>query len=284
MQSNKDEDWNIVIKPHSGWFDLKLGELWKSRDILKNFVRRDFVSVYKQTILGPLWFFIQPILTTIMFTVVFGKVANIPTDGIPPILFYMSGIVAWNYFADCLVKTSNVFIINAQIFGKVYFYRLTIPFSVIVSSLIKFGIQFLLFIGIWLGYLMAGYEVYPTWGMALIPYLIILMAMLGLGFGLVISAMTTKYRDLAFLIAFGVQLAMYATPVIYPVSQVKGAMLMVVLANPMTSIIESFKFAFLGAGGIVPAHLLYSTVFTVAVLFLGILVFNRVEKSFVDTV
>lgn len=284
MQSNKDEDWNIVIKPHSGWFDLKLGELWKSRDILKNFVRRDFVSVYKQTILGPLWFFIQPILTTIMFTVVFGKVANIPTDGIPPILFYMSGIVAWNYFADCLVKTSNVFIINAQIFGKVYFYRLTIPFSVIVSSLIKFGIQFLLFIGIWLGYLMAGYEVYPTWGMALIPYLIILMAMLGLGFGLVISAMTTKYRDLAFLIAFGVQLAMYATPVIYPLSQVKGAMLMVVLANPMTSIIESFKFAFLGAGGIVPAHLLYSTVFTVAVLFLGILVFNRVEKSFVDTV
>lgn len=284
MQSNKDEDWNIVIKPHSGWFDLKLGELWKSRDILKNFVRRDFVSVYKQTILGPLWFFIQPILTTIMFTVVFGKVANIPTDGIPPILFYMSGIVAWNYFADCLVKTSNVFIINAQIFGKVYFYRLTIPFSVIVSSLIKFGIQFLLFIGIWLGYLMAGYEVYPTWGMALIPYLIILMAMLGLGFGLVISAMTTKYRDLAFLIAFGVQLAMYATPVIYPLSQVKGAMLMVVLANPMTSIIESFKFAFLGAGGIVPSHLLYSTVFTVAVLFLGILVFNRVEKSFVDTV
>lgn len=284
MQSNKDEDWNIVIKPHSGWFDLRLGELWKSRDILKNFVRRDFVSVYKQTILGPLWFFIQPILTTIMFTVVFGKVANIPTDGIPPILFYMSGIVAWNYFADCLVKTSNVFIINAQIFGKVYFYRLTIPFSVIVSSLIKFGIQFLLFIGIWLGYLMAGYEVYPTWGMALIPYLIILMAMLGLGFGLVISAMTTKYRDLAFLIAFGVQLAMYATPVIYPLSQVKGAMLMVVLANPMTSIIESFKFAFLGAGGIVPAHLLYSTVFTVAVLFLGILVFNRVEKSFVDTV
>lgn len=284
MQSNKDEDWNIVIKPHSGWFDLKLGELWKSRDILKNFVRRDFVSVYKQTILGPLWFFIQPILTTIMFTVVFGKVANIPTDGIPPILFYMSGIVAWNYFADCLVKTSNVFIINAQIFGKVYFYRLTIPFSVIVSSLIKFGIQFLLFIGIWLGYLMAGYEVYPTWGMALIPYLIILMAMLGLGFGLVISAMTTKYRDLAFLIAFGVQLAMYATPVIYPLSQVKGKMLLVVLANPMTSIIESFKFAFLGAGGVVPAHLLYSTVFTVAVLFIGILVFNRVEKSFVDTV
>ena len=177
-----------------------------------------------------------------------------------------------------------MFIINAQIFGKVYFYRLTIPFSVIVSSLIKFGIQFLLFIGIWLAYLAAGYQVYPTWGMALVPYLIILMAMLGLGFGLVISAMTTKYRDLAFLIAFGVQLAMYATPVIYPLSQVKGKMLLVVLANPMTSIIESFKYAFLGAGSIVPMHLLYSTCFTVGVLILGILVFNRVEKSFVDTV
>ncbi len=284
MQSETEEEWNIVIKPHSGWFDLKLGELWKSRDILKNFVRRDFVSVYKQTILGPLWFFIQPILTTIMFTVVFGTIADIPTDGIPPVLFYMSGIVAWNYFGDCLIKTSNVFILNAQIFGKVYFYRLTIPFSVIVSSLIKFGIQFLLFVAVWLFYLYQGYDVKPTWGMALVPYLILLMAMLGLGFGLVISAMTTKYRDLAFLIAFGVQLAMYATPVIYPLSEVKGHMLTLVLANPMTSIIESFKFAFLGAGGVVPSHLAYSTGFTVVMLFLGILVFNRVEKSFVDTV
>ena len=285
MSEQEDDNWNIEIRPHSGLFDLRLGELWKSRDILKNFVKRDFVAVYKQTVLGPLWFFIQPILTTLMFTFLFGTVAKIPTDGIPPMLFYLSGIVAWNYFASCLTQTSNVFIQNAQIFGKVYFYRLTIPLSVIVSALIKFGIQFMLFLAIWAYYLVfSDYNLQPTFGLAIVPYLIFLMALLGLGFGLIISSMTTKYRDLAFLIQFGVQLAMYATPVIYPLSMMKGKALTVILANPMTAIIESFKFAFLGAGSMVPEHLLYSTCFTLVTLFIGVIMFNRVEKSFVDTV
>jgi len=285
MDSKVEDDWDIQIRPHTGWFDLQLGELWKSRDILRNFVRRDFVSVYKQTVLGPLWFFIQPILTTLMFTFVFGSVAKLPTDGVPPILFYLSGIVAWNYFSSCITQTSNVFIQNAHIFGKVYFYRLTIPISVIISALIKFGIQFLLFIAIWAYFFwFTDADITPTWALVLVPYLIFLMATLGLGFGLIISSMTTKYRDLVFLIQFGVQLAMYATPVIYPLSMMKGKALTLILANPMTSIIESFKYAFLGAGSVVPAHLAYSTVFTVVTLFLGILIFNRVEKSFVDTV
>jgi lipopolysaccharide transport system permease protein len=248
------------------------------------FVRRDFVSVYKQTILGPFWFFLQPILTTITFTIVFGNIAKIPTDGVPPLLFYMSGIVSWGYFSDCLTRTSNTFITNANIFGKVYFPRLVSPLSNVISLLMKFGIQMLLFIGFLIYYKLNGATVYPNIYILLTPILILLMAALGLGFGIIISSMTTKYRDLTFLVGFGVQLLMYATPVIYPLSSLPEKYRWIVLANPMTGIIDTFRYAFLGAGSFNAGNLIYTAIFTIAILSIGILIFNRVEKTFMDTV
>jgi lipopolysaccharide transport system permease protein len=248
------------------------------------FVKRDFVSVYKQTILGPFWFFLQPILTTITFTIVFGNIAKIPTDGIPPILFYMSGIVCWGYFSDCLTRTSSTFITNANIFGKVYFPRLVSPLSNIISLLMKFGIQMILLIGFLIYFKMNGSDVNPNIYILLTPYLILLMAGLGLGFGIIVSSLTTKYRDLTFLVSFGVQLLMYATPVIYPLSALPEKYKWIVLANPMTSIVDTFRFAFLGAGTFNAGNLLYTSVFVVIILSIGIIVFNRVEKTFMDTV
>lgn len=285
LETDNDEDWSLVIRPQSNWFDMKFKELWAYRDLLFLFVRRDFVSVYKQTILGPLWFFIQPMLTTVVFTVVFGNIADIPTDGVPPFLFYLSGITAWSYFADCLNKTSSTFTTNAAIFGKVYFPRLIMPISVVSSNLIKFVIQFLLFMAFLIYYLIAeNAQVQPNIYVLLMPLLILMMAGLGLGLGMIISSLTTKYRDLTFLVTFGVQLLMYATPVIIPLSEISEKYQWIVLANPMTPIIETFRFSFLGSGTTDPLHLIYSAVFTVVVLFLGVIVFNRVEKSFVDTV
>lgn len=285
LETDNDEDWSLVIRPQSNWFDMKFKELWAYRDLLFLFVRRDFVSVYKQTILGPLWFFIQPMLTTVVFTVVFGNIANISTDGVPPFLFYLSGITAWSYFADCLNKTSSTFTTNAAIFGKVYFPRLIMPISVVSSNLIKFVIQFLLFMAFLIYYLIAeDAQVQPNIYVLLMPLLILMMAGLGLGLGMIISSLTTKYRDLTFLVTFGVQLLMYATPVIIPLSEISEKYQWIVLANPMTPIIETFRFSFLGSGTTDPLHLIYSAVFTVVVLFLGVIVFNRVEKSFVDTV
>ncbi|MEO6693750.1 MAG: ABC transporter permease [Ignavibacteria bacterium] len=283
-KSSPESEWTLEIKPVSGWFNFHLKDVWRYRDLLFMFVRRDFVAVYKQTILGPFWFFLQPILTTITFTIVFGNIAKIPTDGIPPILFYMSGIVCWGYFADCLTRTSSTFITNANIFGKVYFPRLVSPLSNIISLLLKFGIQIFLFICFLIYYKIQGLNVNFNIYMLLVPYLIFLMAGLGLGFGIIVSSLTTKYRDLTFLISFGVQLLMYATPVIYPLSALPEKYRWIVLANPMTAIVDTFRFAFLQAGQFNPGNLIYSTIFMIVVLSIGIVVFNRVEKTFMDTV
>ncbi len=276
-----------VITPKKNLLDINLKEIWSYRDLLVLFVRRDFVAVYKQTILGPMWFVIQPIFTTLIFTLIFGKLASIPTDGLPQILFYMCGITCWNYFAECLNKTSNTFVANANIFGKVYFPRLILPISIIISNLLKFGIQFLLFLVFLVYFYWNGYNVQPNYHMFLLPYLLFLMAGLGLGFGILISSLTTKYRDFQFLLIFGVQLFMYATPIVYPLSLAKeklGSYSWVTLANPMTSVIETFKFAFLGRGEFSWFNIGYSTLFMLILLFLGTLTFNKVEQTFMDTV
>lgn len=276
-----------IITPKKHLLDLNLKEIWSYKDLLILFVRRDFVSVYKQTVLGPIWFFIQPIFTTLIFTVVFGQLASIPTDGLPQVLFYMCGITCWNYFSECLTKTSNTFVANAGIFGKVYFPRLVLPMSITISNLFKFGIQFLLFIGFLIYYLIQGANIEPNLYILLLPILLILMAGLGLGLGILISSLTTKYRDFQFLIAFGVQLFMYATPIVYPLSLAKeklGEYYWIAVANPMTSIVETMKFAFLGEGEFSWYYLGYSFIFMVSVLIIGTVVFNKVEQTFMDTV
>ena len=284
MSETKTHDWDLVIYPQNNLLDLKLKDVWQYRDLLMMFVKRDFVSFYKQTILGPLWFFIQPLFTTIVFTFVFGGLAGISTDGIPPLLFYLSGITAWNYFADCLTKTSTVFKDNANIFGKVYFPRLILPLSIIVSNLVKFGVQFLLFLCILFYYSLQGTRLNITWFLALFPLLILLMALLGLGLGLIITAMTTKYRDLTFLVVFGIQLLMYATTVIYPLSAAPDKYKKIIMLNPMTSIIESFRYAFFGKGEVSFWSLVYTIVITLIVMIFGIIIFNKTEKKFIDTV
>jgi lipopolysaccharide transport system permease protein len=289
MKSTQESsDWDLVIKGHSSLFDLKFNDLWRYRDLLVMFVKRDFVSFYKQTILGPLWFFIQPIFTTIVFTFVFGNLAGISTDGIPQQLFYLAGITSWNYFSDCLTKTSTVFKDNANIFGKVYFPRLIMPLSIVVSNLVRFGVQLLLMVCMMIYfyfYPISGTSFHVTTSIILFPLLVVLMALLGLGLGLIITAMTTKYRDLTFLVTFGVQLLMYATTVIYPLSYAKekgyGA---IVELNPMTGIIECFRYAFLGKGEFTIWTLGYSALTTLVILTLGIIIFNKTEKNFVDTI
>ncbi|TKC08192.1 ABC transporter permease [Pedobacter polaris] len=278
---------NWIIEPKSSLIDLKLKEVWEYRDLLGLLVRRDFVSFYKQTILGPLWFFIQPLFTTIIFTFIFGNLAGISTDGLPKPLFYMAGITAWNYFADCLTKTSTVFKDNANIFGKVYFPRLIMPLSIVVSNLVRFGVQMILFIAFMCYYYFTGTHFQISWAILLFPYILILMALLGLGTGMIISAMTTKYRDLAFLVGFGVQLLMYATTVIYPLSEVEKkypSYSWAIEYNPMTSIIETFRYGFLGEGSFNWESLGYASGVTFILLLIGIVVFNKVEKNFVDTV
>jgi len=279
-----EENWDLVIQPKSKWYDLRLGEIFRFKDLLFLFVRRDFVSLYKQTILGPLWFFIQPIITSLTFTVIFGNLAQISTDGLPQVLFYMCGVTLWSYFSDTLTKTSDTFTANASIFGKVYFPRMIVPLSVVVSNLIKFGIQFILFIIIWLFYLFTTEKVHPNATLLLVPFLIILMGFLGLGFGIIISSLTTKYRDLKFLVVFGVQLMMYASPIVYPLSIVPENYKWLILSNPVTSIIETFKYAFLGVGEFSWLYLAYSFAFTLILFFIGLIIFHRVEKSFMDTV
>jgi len=280
-----DQDWSLIIQPQRGLFDLRLGELWRYRDLVLLFVRRDFVAVYKQTILGPLWYLIQPLLTSLTFTVIFGKVAGLPTDDLPQFLFYMSGTVVWAYFAECLNKTSNTFVGNANLFGKVYFPRMAVPVSILISNLITFAIQFGLFLVFALYFFLRGAPIHPQWAwIALSPLLVLVMAGLGLGFGVIISSLTTKYRDLRFLVTFGVQLLMYATPVIYPVSSIPERFRWAIQANPMTPVVEAFRYAFLGAGTVDVGHLLYSVGFMLAAVALGSVVFNRVEQTFMDTV
>ncbi|NII81338.1 MULTISPECIES: ABC transporter permease [unclassified Pedobacter] len=282
---NEEHTWTIEAK--ASLFDLKLNEIWAYRDLLWLLVRRDFVSFYKQTILGPLWFFIQPLFTTIIFTFIFGNLAGISTDGLPKPLFYLAGITAWNYFADCLTKTSTVFRDNAAIFGKVYFPRLIMPLSIVVSNLVRFGVQMILFLIMFIYYYLADASFQPSWAITLVPIVVILMALLGLGTGMIISAMTTKYRDLAFLVGFGVQLLMYATTVIYPLStaiEKYPKYAWIIKYNPMTPIIETFRYGFLGEGSFSWSSLGYATGITTALLFFGIVIFNKVERNFVDTV
>jgi lipopolysaccharide transport system permease protein len=275
----------MIIEPKRGLLDLRWHELWRYRDLVMLFVRRDFVAVYKQTILGPLWYLIQPLLTTLTFTVIFGNIAGLPTDGLPQFLFYMSGTVVWSYFSACLTKTSETFVANAGLFGKVYFPRLAVPVSILISNLITFVIQFGFFLVFLIYFSLRGAAVQPNWWWVVFsPLLMIIMAGLGLGFGIIISSLTTKYRDLRFLVQFGVQLLMYATPVIYPVSSIPERFKPFILANPMTSIVEAFRFAFLGAGMVNMGHLLYSFGFMIVVVFLGAVIFNRVEQTFMDTV
>jgi lipopolysaccharide transport system permease protein len=278
------EHWDLVVRPHSKWYDLRLNELFRYKDLLLLFVRRDFVSLYKQTILGPVWFFIQPIITSLTFVVIFGNLAKISTDGLPQILFYLCGITLWNYFSETLTKTSETFTANANIFGKVYFPRLIVPLSVVVSNLIKLGVQFLLFFIVWIYYLVTTDSIHPNSALLLIPFLVILIGLMGLGFGIIISSLTTKYRDLKFLVTFGVQLMMYASPIVYPLSIVPPKYKWLIVANPVTSIIETFKFAFLGVGEFNWMYLGYSLVFTLLLLATGLIIFHRVEKSFTDTV
>jgi lipopolysaccharide transport system permease protein len=284
LENNKVENWDLIIEGRSSLFDLKFADVWRYRDLLLMFVKRDFVSFYKQTVLGPLWFFIQPIFTTLVFTFVFGNLAKISTDGLPPAMFYLSGITAWNYFSDCLTKTSTVFRDNAGIFGKVYFPRLIMPLSIVVSNLVRFGVQLLLFLVIIVYFGYVGADFHITWVVALFPVLVLLMAFLGLGLGLIITAMTTKYRDLSFLVMFGVQLLMYGTTVIYPLSAAPEKYRKLIELNPMTGIIEAFRYAFLGKGYFTAWSLGYSAIFTAVITMIGIIIFNKTERSFVDTI
>ncbi len=285
MKNNPASKWDLIIEPQNSLFKLNLKDVWRYRDLLGLLVKRDFISFYKQTILGPLWFFIQPLFTTITFVFVFGNLAGISTDGLPQPLFYMTGIIAWNYFAECLTKTSTVFKDNANIFGKVYFPRLIMPLSIVASNLVKFGVQLFMLILIFLYFLVfRDYTLGATWAISLLPVYILLMAGLGLGLGMIISAMTTKYRDLSFLVTFGVQLLMYATPVIYPLSAAPDNYKYLIGLNPMSPIIEGIRYALLGKGAFSWHTLLNTIIVTLIILVVGTIIFNKVEKSFVDTV
>lgn len=282
---NKETNWTETISPVNSYWQLRLGAIFRYRDLIFLFVKRDFSAVYKQTILGPLWLFIQPIFTTLIFFFVFTKIAKIPTAGIDPILFYLAGITLWNYFSDCFVKTSNTFVANATIYGKVYFPRLVIPISIVISNLIKLGVQLMVFAAVFIYKInFEGLSFSFNATLFFLPVLILLMAILGLGLGIVFSAMTTKYRDFSFLLAFGIQLLMYATPIIYPLSYTSGQLHWWISINPLTPLIENFKFALFGIGHFDFVGLLYTALISTFILFFGIILFNRVEKNFMDTV
>ncbi len=275
--------WTEIIEARHSLLDLKLKEVWNYKDLVYMFVKRDFISGFKQTILGPIWFFINPIFTTITFLIVFGKIARLPTDGAPPLLFYLSGVTLWNYFSSCLLGTSSTFVGNAGIFGKVYFPRLVTPVSIVISNLMRFGVQFLLFLMVWIYYLFKG-AIHPNIWILATPFLIILMAFFALGTGMIFSSLTTKYKDLSMLLVFGVSLYMYATPVIYPTSSLPGFFKKLAFYNPLTGIFECFKHAWLGTGDFSPVMLAVSTCIILLLLMAGTLIFNKVEKTFMDTV
>lgn len=291
MVQQTEDNWTTVIKPRNGLFEVNLKEIWDYRDLLTLFVKRTITVQYKQTILGPLWWIIQPALTVIMYMVVFGGIAGIPTDGIPQSLFYLGGVCMWQYFSECLTKTSNTFVDNAGIFGKVYFPRLVMPLSVVISNLVRFGIQLGLFVIVYIYYVIVGRAPCPNEYLLLLPLLLVIIAGLSLGFGIIISSLTTKYRDLQVLFSFVVQLWMYATPIVYPLSQVAGKqkfgidITTVMCLNPVTPVIETFKHGALGAGEFIGwGWLAYSFGIMVLVLAFGTLIFNKVQKSFMDTV
>ncbi len=277
-------EFNTVIKPQNKLFDINFKELWQYRDLFSMFVKRDIITQYKQTILGPAWFFIQPAITTLMYMIVFGSIAKIPTDGLPEPMFYLAGIVCWQYFADCLNKTSSTFTANQGIFGKVYFPRLIVPLSTVASGLVRLGIQILLFIAFYIFYILKGVEIAPNGYIFLLPLLILMLAGLSLGFGIIISSLTTKYRDLTILFTFIVQLWMYATPIVYPLSTVAPDKQWIMALNPVTAIVESFKYGTMGVGTFSWVQLSYSFGFMIVIMIIGIVIFNKVQRSFMDTV
>ncbi|WP_214072473.1 ABC transporter permease [Mucilaginibacter sp. dw_454] len=287
MSQFTEDHWDIEISAKNEIFSLKLKDVWQYRDLLLLLVRRDFVAFYKQTILGPLWFFIQPIITTVTYTLVFSNLAGIPTDGVPAPLFYLAGITLWNYFSDCITKTSTVFKDNSAMFGKVYFPRLIMPLSVVLSNLVRFGVQFILFVLVLIYYDFKGLSITPNLSALLFPLLILMVAIQGLGLGMIVSAVTTKYRDLAFVVTFGVPLLMYATPVIYPLSVALAKYPKyagIIKYNPITGILETFRYGFFGKGSFSWELLGYSCSMTIMLFLLGTFIFNRVEKTFVDTI
>lgn len=277
-------EWTEVLTPERGWFSFKIVELWRYRDLIFRFFRRDFVASYKQTVLGPLWFVIPPILTSLIFTIVFGKIGNIPTDGMPPFLFYLLGNTAWSYFAACLSRAATTLSGNSGIFGKVYFPRLVMPLSTILTNLLTFAIQFGLFLALYLVFWLRGAPAEPNWRVVILPLLLLQMAGLGLGIGCIVSALTTRFRDLAYMVSFGTQLWMYASCVVYPLSQIPKEWRWLFILNPMVPIIESFRFSFLGGGIVEMWHLAVGAVTTVVLLFVGLVMFHRAEKTFMDTV
>ena len=289
MQSNKlkitQENWDGYIKPVSGWFNINLKEIYHFGDLIFLFVKRDFVVFYKQTILGPLWYIIQPLFNTLVFTLIFGKVAKIPTDGIPPFIFYLSGTVVWSYFSLCLSQTGKTFVSNADIFGKVYFPRVTIPISIAITAMVQFLIQFTIFLGFFIYFWQQNSGIFqPSLYVLTTPLILLHMAILSVGLGLIISAATAKYRDLTFAMGFLVQLWMYLTPIVYPLSEVPEKYKIFILINPMTAVVESFRFAFLGVSALTLQELIISIIVSIILFILGFIVFSRVEKTFMDTV
>ena len=284
MAERKKNQWTAVINPVSGWFDFKLKELWDYRDLIGLFFRRYFVVYYKQTLLGPLWFLLQPLLTTIMFTIIFSWVAKLPTSDTPPMLFYMSGTILWSFFATCVTTNSRTFTDNVNIFSKVYFPRLVIPISVVLSNMLNLLIQLALLAGFWIYYKSGGANIALSSNMLLVPVLIIQMAMLGLSVGILISSLTTKYRDLVFIVTFGIQLWMYASPVVYPLSLVPERFKVLILLNPMTMVIEGFRSAIFGNSTINMEVYLLSFLMTIGLFIFSIMLFNRIEKTFIDRV
>ena len=280
----EQQEWTEEIKSQNNLWSINFKELWHYRDLLVMFVKKDFITFYKQTILGPLWFLIQPILTMLTFVVLFGQVAKLSTDGLPQIVFYLAGITIWNYFSEALTKTATVFKDNAAIFGKVYFPRLIMPMSIVCSGLLKFFVQFGLFVLVVFYYTFITREIHPNLWVLATPLLVLMMALFALGLGMIFSSLTTKYKDLIFLLTFGIQLFMYATPVVYPISAIPEKYQYLVLLNPLTSIFECFRYGYLGSGSFEPISLLFSSISILILLVLGTLIFNKVEKSFMDTV
>ena len=278
------DEWTLVIKPRKRWLDLNLNALWRYRDLYRMYVRRDIVTEYKQTILGPLWYLIQPLLTTIIYMFVFGGLAGISTDGAPQPLFYMSGIMLWNYFSNCFNRSCDVFTANAGVFGKVWFPRLVVPLSALTSNLLKMFIQLGLFVVMYIGYLVTGTSLHINGAILLFPFLVLLLALHAMSWGLIVSSLTTKYHDLKYLVTFGLQLFMYATPIIYPLSVASDKYRHLLELNPLTSIFEAFKYSCLDCGTLSWGGLLYSTIFMLIMLFFSVIVFTRVERNFMDTV
>jgi lipopolysaccharide transport system permease protein len=281
----QNNDWDIIIKPKSSPFQLELGEIWRYRDLLSLLVKRDIVAQYKQTVLGPIWMFIQPLLSTIVYTITFGYIAKISTDGIPSMLFYIIGLTFWNYFADCLSKTSSTFISNSGVFGKVYFPRLIIPLSIIAANVVKLLIQLLLLIMFWIYFLVNYSEIQPHYQLfILIPFLIVVLAFFGLSIGVIISSVTTKYRDITFLLGFGIQFIMYGSCIIFPISIIPDRFKGILMCNPVAAIVESIRYIFTGHGFFSPFYLGIALCVTLVTLAFSIVIFNRTEKSFMDTV